>query len=90
LLLTYVELRYAVRNNDVHTVNQIWRSMFPLFKATGKRNYAFLSVYVRFVLKHGHRSVVDVVNDRLVSLRGFGGHFIGPDTVTEKINLEGK
>ena len=59
----YAQLRYAVRNNDVATVNQIWRAAFPLFSATHKTKYAFLSIYVRFVTSCAHQSVLDVVNN---------------------------
>jgi hypothetical protein len=59
-----------------------------LFQATNKTKYAFLSVYVRFVTKCAHPLIQDVVNNCLVSLHGDSNHHIGPDTVTEKINLE--
>ncbi len=89
-MCTYVQLRYAVRSNDIKTVNKIWRSTYPLFQATEKWKYAFLSIYVCFVTKLGHKSVRDVVNNRLVSLRGFSNYYIKPDCVTEKINLQGR
>jgi len=90
LLCTYVQLRYAVRENNVARVDKIWRALFPLFKATNKHRYSFLSIYTRFVVKHAHQSVKDVVSSRLVSLRGFANRHISGDTVTEKINLEGR
>ena len=76
--------------NDVPRVDKIWRATFPLFKATNKHKYSFLSIYSRFVVKHAHQSIKDVVQSRMVSLRGFVNWHIGPDTITEKINLEGR
>jgi hypothetical protein len=86
-LLMYVQLRFAIRNNDIAIVNSIWQASWPLFKATNKNKYAFLSMYTTFVLKFGAQPLVSVLNNRLVSLKGYTNHFIGPDTVTEKINL---
>ena len=89
-MCTYTELRYAVRANDVLQVDKIWQAMFPLFKATNKHKYSFLSIYSRFVVKYAHQSIKDVVQSCMVSLHGFANQYIGPDTITEKINLEGR
>jgi hypothetical protein len=89
-LLMYVEVRYAVRNNNINTVNQAWANLWPLFHSTQKTKYTFLSTFVTFTLKHTHQSVLDVLQNRLVSLRGFNNRHIGPDYLTEKINLMGR
>lgn len=90
LLCTYVQLRYAVRENDINRVDKIWRSLYPLFSATNKVKYAFLSIYVCFVVKHAHQSIKDVVKTRMISIRGFPNHHMGPDHFTEKVNLQGR
>ena len=54
LLCTYAELRYAVRENNIQRVDKIWRAFLPVFRATNKTHYAFLSIYTRFVVKHAH------------------------------------
>jgi len=90
LLCTYAELRYAVRENNIQRVDKIWRAFLPVFRATNKTHYAFLSIYTRFVVKHAHQSIKDVLRTRLVSLRGLANHHIGPDCLTEKINHEGR
>jgi hypothetical protein len=89
-LCTYVQLHYAVRENDVKRVDKIWRSLFPLFKSTNKVKYAFLAIYVRFVVKHAHQSIKDIVKSRMISIRGFPNHHMGPDHFTEKVNLQGR
>lgn len=90
VLCKYVELRYVICNNDIKTVNCIWRQSFAIFHTTNKVKYAFLSIFVRFVTKYAHPAYHNILDNRLVALKGNANHHIEPDCVTEKINLEEK
>jgi hypothetical protein len=86
----YSHLRYAVRNNDINVVNNIWISSWPLFISTNKSNYARLTFYFQYTIKYAHPTIVELLNKRLVSMYGLSNHFIAPDMVTEKQNLKGR
>lgn len=86
----YANLRSAIRNNDIVFVNRVWCTIWPLFHATNKYMYARLTLYVQHVLANVHPALQHALQNRLISLKGESNHYIGPDLVTEIMNLYGR
>lgn len=86
----YAELQHAIQSNDIHTVNSIWCTVWPLFHSTNKIWYARLTMYVQHVLINVHPGIRNALQMRLISLKGESNHFFGPDMMTEIQNLYGR
>jgi hypothetical protein len=90
MVLSYGEFRHNVCANKIHAVNDMWLAAWLMFIATKKVWYARLSLYVQHVLHHAHPTIINVLNNRLVSLRGENNRYMGADLVIEKQNRYGR
>jgi hypothetical protein len=52
--------------------------------------YTILSYYVQYTLNYAHPKIIQMLDQRLLSLRGIPNRFIAPDMLTEKQNLSGR
>jgi hypothetical protein len=83
--LHYWGLRQAVRANDIHTVDAYWAYWLPLFICTNKNNYSKVCLQAMIVTKFAGKAVKQVLNQRLLNIKGLVGHYIAPDMACEKV-----
>ena len=87
--LPLLNLRHAVRSNNVAIINMMWIYMLNFFRATNKNHYAKMCVHVTFT----YYKLKDVLRDafdrrRTASLRGHNGRNVALDFLLERMNLE--
>ena len=91
LLLPWFAVRNAIRCNDHETLDWSWRYFVPLFRATGKHQYAAYGVQQAAAVHMMCPSVRRVWDEhRTASMTGRPGRNVAWDYVLEKMNLSYK
>lgn len=79
----------GIRSNKSDIIDEMWRYMCGVFKATNKNQYAKLSVLSQYIIFGFRDSVMRIFRKyRTASLRGNRGRNVGWDFCVERFNLE--
>ena len=87
----YLALRNAIRINHHETIDLMWIYSFPMFRATGKNNYAGMSVYVT-AIRHAMVPELQLIWTlmRTASFLGYLACNVPWDLVQERMNRDCK
>lgn len=82
----YWHTRAALKSGNSRVINQMWRYWLHLFIATGKTNYALMTMRFLWLMRYLDDSLVDIINDyRIFSFSGDKDTGIPLDGVNELV-----
>lgn len=86
--MLYLEFQDAIREGDVIRVLRCWKYFLPIFRASGRKNYALEALNVLF--QHTYylppRLRMQLLYSRFVNVHGREGHNISSDLHMEHMN----